>query len=50
MTRKRVLRALGDRVGLTITIDPVGSGVPSKADVSRYEGIRIEAVSRDSRK
>lgn len=27
-------------VGLTITIDPVGSGSSSKADASRYKGIR----------
>ena len=47
-TKKHVLRALGDMVGLTITIDRIGAGASSKADAGRYEGIRIEpATARD---
>lgn len=40
-TRKRVLRALGNMVGLTITIDPIGSGAYSKSGTSRYAGISV---------
>ncbi|GAA1771865.1 recombinase family protein [Nostocoides vanveenii] len=48
VTKKRVLRALGDMVGLTITIAPVGAGASSRLDADRYAGIRIETVGRDA--
>lgn len=45
VTKKRVLRALGAMVGLTITIDQVGAGASSRLDADRYAGIRIESVA-----
>lgn len=40
--KKAILRTLREMVGLTITVDPIGSGVFSSSDTSRYSGIRIE--------
>lgn len=46
VVRKRaVLKALGDMVGLTITVDPVGAGAFSGTSASKYAGIRIESTT-----
>lgn len=48
VTKKRVLRALADMIGLRIIVDPVGAGASSRADADRYAGIRVEAGHQGS--